>query len=523
MIPNKHIILLSLILLCSFLYLYNIGARDFWAPDEGDFAQIVKELDNNYIVLHLNNTPYGEKPPLFYYMAKLSSRIFSSLKDEISLRIPSAIFAMGGILFFFLTIKNFFNQSVAIISSSILLSSPLYYWQARYLQVDMVFSVLVSCSLLCFFWFHNNKKKVFFYLHVISMALAFLTKGPVAILLIIPIIIIYLVLQKNIRLLFHKETAIGIFIFIAITIPWYLLVYFREGFPYLYENIVRQNLTRFFEAWSHKRAFYYYFTTLPLDFFPWSIFLPMGIYITFTEYKKNHPVLYFLIWFVWMFLFFSLSSGKISKYMLPLLPSIALISTFPFFKEKSQYNRYVLFVFIAVLFILSGLLFFFKLSQHREFFLERIIAGILCLATGVLVYIFLRKDAIKKAFITIFIFMFFLYGIGNTSVYAKWNEYKSPRFLCEKIKTYIAQGAPWIFYGSMRGVYIYYTGSFAIHIDEHNVQRLKEMKDRLGTFFILTRNRDIDEINNAIGKVHILLKEKVGDTVMVFCHYVKAN
>jgi len=516
-------LLLFLFLLCSFLYLYNLDARDFWAPDEGDFAQIAKELDNNYIVPHLNNKPCGEKPPLFYYMIKLSSKIFHVLKDEISMRIPSGAFAIGGILFFFITLKNFFNIPLAIISSCILLSNPLYYWQARYLQVDMIFSVLLFSSLLFFFWFYKTKKIIFYYLCFICLALAFMAKGPISVVLAVPVIVIFLFLQKNIRLLLVKETVVGIIIFIAIVVPWYLLVYYKEGLPYLYENIIRQNFIRFFDAWSHKRPFYYYFTTLPLDFFPWSIFLPMGIYIAFTEYKKNPYVIFFLVWFIWMFLFFSLSSGKISKYMLPLLPSLSLLSSLSFLKDKSRYNLIALIFFLVLQLILAGFFFLYKLHIYPEFFIERIIIGILCVALAFAIYFFLKHRSMKKVFIAIFIFMITLFSIGNLSVYAKWNNYKSPKAFCENIKPYVQKGIPWVYYGSMRGVYIYYIGSFAHHIDEHDIKKLEKFKGRMDNFFILTRNRNLEEIHNTLGKVEILLKERIGDTIMVFCRYIKGN
>ncbi|HBA53158.1 MAG TPA: dolichyl-phosphate-mannose--protein mannosyltransferase, partial [Syntrophorhabdus aromaticivorans] len=58
--------LVVLCLVCSALFFVNLQSRDFWAPDEGDFAQITRELDLDFIVPHLNGAPYGEKPPLFY-------------------------------------------------------------------------------------------------------------------------------------------------------------------------------------------------------------------------------------------------------------------------------------------------------------------------------------------------------------------------------------------------------------------------------------------------------------------------
>ncbi len=116
------------------------------------------------------------------------------------------------------------------------------------------------------------------YLSFLSLALAFLVKGPLAIALVIPIVILFLFLEKSFKILKIRQLGIGALICIAVILPWYIAVYLKEGAPYLYENVIRQNFVRFFDAWSHKRPFYYYFRTLPLDFFPWSLFLPLGIF-----------------------------------------------------------------------------------------------------------------------------------------------------------------------------------------------------------------------------------------------------
>jgi 4-amino-4-deoxy-L-arabinose transferase-like glycosyltransferase len=162
--------------LCSLLFFLNLQSRDFWAPDEGDFAQIVRELSDNPVVPHLNGKPYGEKPPLYYYVIYVSKKIFGSIRDEVSLRFPSGLLALLGVILFFVTIWKFFDSRKALMGACILLSTPLYYWQARYLQVDMVFSVMVSSCLLLFFWFYNTRRKDLLYLSFLALAMAFLTK-----------------------------------------------------------------------------------------------------------------------------------------------------------------------------------------------------------------------------------------------------------------------------------------------------------------------------------------------------------
>lgn len=515
---KRSIIALSVI--CFILFFLNLQSRDFWAPDEGDFAQIVRELPENFVVPHLNGAPYGEKPPLYYYVIYFSKVIFGSTKDEMSLRFPSGLFALLGVLFLFVTVVKFFDHHKALLSACILISTPLYYWQARYLQVDMIFSVLVSSCLLLFLWFYDVRKVYLLHFAFGCLAMAFLVKGPLAVVLVVPVVLLFLFFEKAFTVVKVRDLIIGCLLCLVVIAPWYGAVYVREGFPYLYENVIRQNFVRFFDAWSHRRPFYYYFTTLPLDFFPWSAFLPLGLYTAFRSIQKDKRILYFLVWFAWMFFFLSLSSGKISKYMLPVLPAIALITSLAFVTEKGPYKRVVV-PLLALIFLALGFsLIFVRRDLYGDFYPERLVVGGLALALAVALF-FLRTNKTVYVFTAIFAFMVISYTVGNTRVYEKWNRLKSPKVVAEQIRPHVAGGTPWIFYGSIRGVYMYYVGQKAIHVDEHDMDGLRLVASQSDSFFILTKKRDINEVYRALKNVKIVFQEESLTSPMVFLHYAR--
>jgi len=505
-----------------FLFFCNLGVRDFWAPDEGDFAEIARELNHDLVVPHLNGAPYGEKPPFFYYLVHLSGKAFPFLKDETSTRIPTAFLSFLFMVFFLFSLWRFFGARWAIVSSFVMITSPLYYWQARYLQVDMVFSLFVASSLLCYLWFFETERKVFQYLVFILTAFAFMTKGPLSLVLVAPVILVHMFLHRNFRFLTSRSTLWGSLIFAGIVLPWYLAVYTKEGLPYLYENIIRQNITRFVDAWSHRRPVYYYFTTLPLDFFPWVVFLPLGIYMAVTEFRKDPKVQFLLFWFVWMFLFFSFSSGKISKYMLPLLPALSAVTACGFMR-KSGYSLWAGLV-IACVFLASGLgLFFARPDLFPEFRSLKILCGSIAIAASAGLFVSFWKKKTLPVFITLAASIVLLYSVANIGVYGKWNVYKTPRRIAEKVKGLIADGSPWVYYGSIRGGYIYYTGTLAIHVDEHDTKALREAAAGHTRLIILTRKRDLGEVSATLGAVEVACEEKVGDTPMVILRYIKGH
>ncbi|MCX8110359.1 MAG: glycosyltransferase family 39 protein [Syntrophorhabdaceae bacterium] len=517
-IDDRYLIAV-LLCTCALVFFINLQSRDFWAPDEGDFAQIVKELNNDFIVPHLNNIPYGEKPPLFYYLAYLFKVLFFFFRDEVSLRLVSGIWALILVFFFFITIKKYEGKVHGFISCIILVTSPLFYWQARYLQVDMVFSVFVALSLIFFYWYIKGSRTIFYYLFFLAIGLAFMTKGPLTLALVCPVILFTLILKKDLRPIKSIHTVSGAFLFIAIIMPWYLLVYMKEGLPFLYENILRQNFLRFFDAWSHKRPFYYYFTTLPLDFFPWSLFLPLGIYNAFKNIRKDDLMRYSLIWFLWMFVFLSMSSGKISKYMLPLLPASAYMVASVIQKEDNLYNKLVSLFISLAFFVLGVLLFVFRKDAYTELAGVRVFLGCVCILTSLTMFFFIKTKRIVYSFFVLASGIIIVYLIANIAVYEKVNIYKSPRPISEKIKSLTEKGIPWVYYGSIRGVYVYYADRFATHINEHDTEGLAVFKDKNREFFILTRKRDLDEADKALGGVKIVYEHRVGDTQMVILQY----
>ena len=188
--------IISVCIIASMLFFYNLQYRDFWAPDEGDFAEIVTELKDNFVVPHLNGKPYGEKPPLFYYIVYASKISLPSLKDEVSMRVPTALFAFLFIIFTFITIRKFFDKEVATVTTFILMTTPLFYWQARYLQVDMIFSCFLAGSLFFFLWYYHTNRAYFLYLFFLCSGLAFMIKGPLSIVLIFPVVFCFCCTRK---------------------------------------------------------------------------------------------------------------------------------------------------------------------------------------------------------------------------------------------------------------------------------------------------------------------------------------
>ncbi len=119
-----------------------------------------------------------------------------------------------------------------------------------------------------------------------------------------------------------------------------------------------------------QKAFLLLFQNITRIFFL-SLFSPLGIFLSYKRFKSDiEEVLPRPGFRDAFFLFLFPSSGKISKYMLPVLPAIAVITSLAL-GEENKYNRIIL-IFLALFFrreFREG--FFIKRDLYPEFNFER--------------------------------------------------------------------------------------------------------------------------------------------------------
>jgi 4-amino-4-deoxy-L-arabinose transferase-like glycosyltransferase len=207
--------------------------------------------------------------------------------------------------------------------------------------------------------------------------------------------------------------------------------------------------------------------------------------------------------------------------MLPALPPIALAVSFSIAAFDTRYNRWAVGL-LALLFGATGLLLlFYRPEMFPTFLRQRFILGVLSVILSTLLFISIARRAMRAASVVLFSGVILFFVSANTVVYGTWNTYKSPRPVGEKLRELTSTGVPWIFYGSMRGVYVYYAGKEALAVDEHEVARLAQVKERFSDFYLLFRKRDMKEVDEALGTVEIMFEKRIGDTDMIVARFRK--
>jgi len=115
---------------------------------------------------------------------------------------------------------------------------------------------------------------------------------------------------------------------VLVALPWVIMIYHKEP-DFWHFFIWNEHIRRFMsENAQHGQSFWYFFLILPMAVLPWTFLFPSVILGLKKTGIKRPIVRYAVCWFLFPFLFFSISKGKLLTYILPCFPPLAvLIST----------------------------------------------------------------------------------------------------------------------------------------------------------------------------------------------------
>ncbi|MEW5806605.1 MAG: glycosyltransferase family 39 protein [Acidobacteriota bacterium] len=323
--------LLFVLLFAAVLFLSNLWGYDLWAPDEPKFAEISREMleTGNWIVPHDNGWIYTDKPPLLFWLIST----FSLLTGRISsfqARLPSALAGIGAVAATYIFALKCFGRKTALLSSLILSTSFLFFDKARTAQTDMLLTFFILISFLFFYLsrgepIHRRRYLIFFYL---SLALGTLAKGPLGFIIPIGVILIFLASvgeMKRVREIFLTD---GLSLFLLIVGGWVVAATIAGKGEYsVFAALDRHLIERFSEGIHHRQPLYYFLKTFPLDFLPWSLFLPAALALLFSKLRsvERKEAAFLLCWVFFVFVLFSFSREKRNLYILPLFPAASIM------------------------------------------------------------------------------------------------------------------------------------------------------------------------------------------------------
>ena len=356
-----------LVIILGLFFSYEIGSRQFVSPDEGRYVEIPREMvvTGDYVTPRLNGLKYFEKPPFVYWLQAGAIKIAGISED--SMRFWPVFFAIIGCLMLFLVGIKCFSLNAGILSVGVLATSLIYYAHSHLIILDLIMSVLMCGCLWSFFmafvrendWQEKHKKKLIISMYVFS-ALACLTKGLIGAVLPAMVAGLWIAITRRWRLILEILYIPGILIFLAIFLPWHILVASRND-DFLYFYFVVEHFLRYTtQIHNRYQPAWFFLPIIIAGLIPWTGFALVSLKNLFVEKKSEN--IFLLCWIIGIFVFFSFSSSKLIPYILPIIPPIALMTGVAFTKQNERdFN-----IGIGInFFVLSAVVAAYYLEQHR--------------------------------------------------------------------------------------------------------------------------------------------------------------
>ncbi|MEW6377532.1 MAG: glycosyltransferase family 39 protein [Thermodesulfobacteriota bacterium] len=312
-------------LVSGFILFFNLWSRSLENHGYLRYAEIAREMirTGEWVVPHLNGEVFIDKPPMLFWLIAIPSTIYGSVTPFIA-RWPSALSAWIGIIILFLWGRKVYGTTKSgLIAGGILLSSYQYFFQSRLAKTDILLCLFILLSLYSFYlkYYESGRRRFLFNgLFFFFMGLGVLTKGPIG-LLPLAIVYIFLIKERQWRILIDKELFLGYAILALTVFPWIFLFIQRIGLEQCV-LLVKEN-----KILTRQEPIYFYFIVVWGQFAPWSILLPSLSFCLWKERGKiwNSKVTYFIIWFIVLFSLLTLFKFRTSRYLLPALPPLAIM------------------------------------------------------------------------------------------------------------------------------------------------------------------------------------------------------
>jgi 4-amino-4-deoxy-L-arabinose transferase-like glycosyltransferase len=307
--------LAALAVVTSFFWL--LGSAPLFDVDEGAFSQATLEMfeRGDFLSTYLNGEPRYDKPILVYWLQAAAVLLLGP--GEWAFRLPSALCAT---LWAFLTYRftrRYFDEERALLAGVVLATSLGVFVIGRAATADALLNMLIAASMFAA-WLHlsTGERRWLYATHAV-IGLGVLAKGPIAILVPFATTFLYCASRRDLgrwaRAVFDWR---ALALLLAIALPWYVVILVKEGRGFVDGFFLKHNVGRFGGPVSgHAGSVLYYVPALLVISLPFTA-LVVPVATRLRAIWADGLQRYLLLWFAFVFVFFSLSGTKLPHYVL---------------------------------------------------------------------------------------------------------------------------------------------------------------------------------------------------------------
>lgn len=328
-----HRITLPLLLLAAVTFFAGLGRGAITDSDEAFYADSAREMvaSGDWITPSYNYEPRFQKPVLYYWLTAAASLVLGA--NEMAARFWAAMAGLGLVLVTAAAGRRWYDESTGLLAGAIVATTFGYFSIGRMALPDLPLAFCISLAIwaaLVATLEQERSPRKFVLVAALALGLGFLTKGPVG--LIIPIIVIVpvLMIERRSIALSPGDILLGLIVMVGVAAPWYVVMWFRHGNEYLQGFFIGDNFERFAtDRFNDPRPWWFYLPILAGGLLPWTplALVWLGPLAQFVRRRRDLGTidLRLMLWAALPLVFYSLSVGKQPRYILPVLPPLALL------------------------------------------------------------------------------------------------------------------------------------------------------------------------------------------------------
>ena len=334
-------------------YFRHLGAIGFVGPDEPRYAWVAREMaeSGDWVTPRLYGQPWFEKPPLYYWGAALSFKLFGV--SETAARLPSAVSALFATLALTWLAWRIYGEAAARWLLLVLPTTAAMIGFAHAAAPDMPFAATLSVAMLCAAvvlrlvparsssvdgrdvtppdgraprttnaWGASALFGMF-------LGLAALAKGPAAMVLCGGAVFFWAAFTRRWRDAFRLLHPAAVLAFCVTALPWYALCA-RRNPDFVRVFIIEHNFKRYLTPeFQHLQPFWFYVPITLAALLPWTLLLLPAVNdmkaLLRDRAQSGGAAIFLASWAIFVCGFFSFSQSKLPGYILPAVPPLALL------------------------------------------------------------------------------------------------------------------------------------------------------------------------------------------------------
>ncbi|MBI1397601.1 MAG: glycosyltransferase family 39 protein [Betaproteobacteria bacterium] len=293
----------------------GLGQVPLFDLDEGAFTEATREmlLRGDHITTFLNGAPRFDKPVLIYWLQAVSVTLLG--QNEFAFRLPSAICSTVWVLAVFLFVRRIRDTRTGLVAAAFTATAAGITVIGRAAIADALLNMLLVVACTTAYLYLAERDRRWLRASFVAIGFGLLAKGPVAVLIPFATTFLYCWSRRELAIWVRGIfDPVGLALMLAIAAPWYVAEYMQQGDAFIQGFLMKHNVGRFSSPMHgfNGSVFYYvpwlFIATLPF-------FAPvLNVFRRLGSVWHDDAQRFCLIWFAFVFVFFSFSGTKLPHY-----------------------------------------------------------------------------------------------------------------------------------------------------------------------------------------------------------------